>query len=381
MIFGITAGTLLPRIPALKENLHLTDGDVGAALLALAVGAVLGAGLGRAALKLGARTLVRVVLAGVCLTLILPAVAPSLVAFAAAFGVQGLLVGMLDLLINSQAAEIERDAGRPMINGFHAFWSLGSIVGSIVAAAAAALAISPVAHFAAVALALTLLSVPLLSRLPDTRGGAAVLVPGGTARWRMGTAVAVVAALAFFGIVVESGGADWSAVYLHDFGGAPQDVAALGFAALSVAMTVVRFTADRLTAMTSARMVAGFGGLVGGLGFGLAVAVPAPLVSIVGFALVGAGAAVMVPLAFSAGANLDRAGNALGIVTAAGYAGSIVGPPLIGAAADHIGLRLALVIPAAGGFAVLVMMASTRVLSKRTLRRLADATEGLESEA
>ena len=85
-----------------------------------------------------------------------------------------------------------------------------------------------------------------------------------------------------------------------------------------------------------------------------------PLTAIAGFMLVGAGCAVMVPLAFSAGANLARSGTALSIVTGAGYAGSIVGPFLIGSTSDRVGLRAALAIPLAAALAVLVSAVSLR---------------------
>jgi MFS family permease len=379
LLFGVVAGSLLPRIPTLKENLHLTDGQVGIGFLAYAVGAVLGAGISRPALGRGARLPARISLVAMCAALIAPAVAPSFALLAVAFLAGGLCAGFLDPLLNAQAAAIERDAGRPMINGFHAFWSLGSIVGSVIAAGAAALSISPAIHFTAVALVLAAASVPLLAGLPDTQGGAATLLPTGTGRLGMGTALAVVAALAFLGIVVESGGGDWSAIYLRDFGHAPPDVAALGFAALSGAMTVVRFGADRLTAMSSARVVAALSGLVSAGGFVLAISFPSPPAAILGFALVGVGAAALVPLSFSAAANLDGAGNALSFVTAVGYASSIVSPPLIGGAADRFGLRLALLIPTAAGLGVLAMMASTRFLGKRTSRTSANATERVES--
>ena len=379
LLFGIVAGSLLPRIPALKENLHLTDGEVGIAFLAYAVGAVVGAGVARPALGRGARMPARISVLVMCAALIAPALAPSFALLAVAFLAGGLCAGFLDPLLNAQAAEIERDAGRPMINGFHAYWSLGSIVGSVIAAGAAALSVSPAIHFTAIALVLAALSVPLLAGLPDTRGGAATLLPAGTGRFGIGTALTAVAALAFLGIVIESAGGDWSAIYLRDFGHAPQDVAALGFAALSAAMTAVRFTADRLTAMSSARVVAALSGLVSAAGFAVAIAFPSPPAAILGFALVGVGAAAMVPLSFSAAANLDRAGNALSFVTAVGYASSILSPPLIGASADRFGLRLAMLIPTAAGLGVLAMMAGTRVLSKRTPRRLADAPERVES--
>lgn len=243
---------------------------------------------------------------------------------------------------------------------------------------AASLGAPPSLHLTIVGVALAVASLPLVAAVPNTRGGAALLPAAGGGRLRLGAAVAVVSALALVAVAVEGAGGDWSAIYLRDFGHAPEGIAALGFGALSVAMTVVRFTADRITGLTSVRVVAAAGGLLTGLGFLLAVLLPAPLWSIAGFALVGAGSAVLFPLAMTTSSNLHEAGNALVVATAAGYAGSIVGPPLIGGAADAFGLRLALLIPMAAGLVVFVMMATTRVLSSRSTRRYADAAESVE---
>jgi hypothetical protein len=48
-----------------------------------------------------------------------------------------------------------------------------------------------------------------------------------------------------------------------------------------------------------------------------------------------------------------------------GYAGSIVGPLLIGATADSVGLRIALAIPLAAAIAVVAMTASIRPFGRR----------------
>ena len=381
LFFGVTAGTVLPRLDAIKENLRLSDGQIGVAFFVFAIGAVLAALAARPVLGRGARMPVRIVVVLLCLQVATPALATSFAFLVAAFFLGGAGAGFSDVLLNAQAAEIERDAGRPMINGFHAYWSLGAIVGSLIAAGAAAANVSPLVHFTAVGVALAVLSVPLLAAVPNTRGGAAVLVASGSGRWRLGFAVTIVAVLAFLGIVVEGGPANWSAIYLRDIGHADQAVAALGFAGFTIAITAMRFNADRLTAALGSRMVAAAGGVVCALGFAVAMAFPEPAPAILGFSLVGAGCAVLLPLAFSAGANLDVAGNALSVVTAAGYAGSLFGPPVIGAAADRFGLRLALLFPLAASLAVFGMMAATRVLPSRTTRRLADATERVESEA
>src|SRR5712692_10542202 len=159
-------------MPAFKESLHLTDGQVGLAFVVYAAGAVAGAVLARPVLAGGARRWVRVLTVVMVAALIGPALAPGFAVFAATFLLLGIVSGLIDVLENAQAAEIERDSGRPMINSFHGFWSLGGIIGSIGAAVAAGVGLSPLVHFAIVAAVIAVVSVPLLNGLPDTRSGA-----------------------------------------------------------------------------------------------------------------------------------------------------------------------------------------------------------------
>jgi len=92
--------------------------------------------------------------------------------------------------------------------------------------------------------------------------------------------------------------------------------------------------------------VARLGGLIATLGLALAIGVPAVPSAIIGFALVGIGTAVLVPLAFSAGANLGAGGTSLAL------AGSVAGPAVIGNVADRFGLRVAMAIPLAAALII-----------------------------
>jgi MFS family permease len=353
----VVSGSWVPRLPAFKDHLHLTDGQIGFALLMCAVGAIAGAGLARLVLGRGSRVWVRMFTVALCLALLPAAIATNLAELVLAFLVLGACSGFIDVLENAQAAELERAARRPMINGFHGFWSLGAVVGSVAAGVAAYLGVPPLEHFAVVAVLVAAISAPLLGSLPDTRGGAEPDHQK-TTRRLLTRSAALVAALGFGAIIVEGGGADWSPLYLFEYGHASQGLAAVGFAGFSVAMMAVRFQADRLTTRTSAISVARLGAFLSAVGFAVAIAVPAVQGAIFGFVLVGAGVAVMVPLAFSAGANLGRSGTALSLVASAAYAGSIAGPGLIGNVADRLGLRLALGIPLAAALIVAVLAGS-----------------------
>src|SRR5438552_14739717 len=181
-------------MPAFKESLHLTDGQVGLAFVVYAAGAVAGAILARPILAGGARTWVRVLTAVMVAALITPAIAPGFAIFAATFLVMGILAGVIDVLENSQAAELERKAGRPMINGFHGFWSLGAIIGSVSAGAAAYAGVTPLVQFIAVGGIVVVATAWILRDLPDTRSGASRVMPVGARRlWLTGSILAVAA--------------------------------------------------------------------------------------------------------------------------------------------------------------------------------------------
>jgi fucose permease len=362
LAFGAVAGSWVPRLPAIKDQLHLSDGQVGYALLAFAVGAVLGAGVARLVLARGARGWVRGGTVALCAALVVLALAGSFPALLAALLLLGVCTGLIDVLENAQAAELERLAARPLINGFHGFWSLGGIIGAVLAAIAAYAGVSPLPQFVFTAVVAAAGSALFLRDLPDTRSGAHHAAPSGAGRlWLTGSVIAV-AAIAFATLVAESGTADWTPLYLRDVSHASAGIAAVGYAGFSLAMTVVRFRADLLTAHTSPATVVRLGGLIAAAGLALTIAAPALPGAITGIALVGAGTAVLFPLAVSAAANLGKSGTALSLVMAGGYAGSIVGPAIIGNAADHVGLRVAFVIPLA---ATIVIIALARNLQPR----------------
>ncbi|HKV89370.1 MAG TPA: MFS transporter [Candidatus Dormibacteraeota bacterium] len=360
LAFGVVSGSFIPRLPAIKDHLHLSDGQVGDSLLVFAVGAVVGATLARFLLGSGARRFVRAgtpVLGVALVTLGLAANLPELM-----FGMvlNGFCAGVLDVLENAQGAELERLAERPLINGFHAFWSLGAVVGSVAAAFAAYFAIAPLAHFAAIAVVVALGSAWLLRDLPDTRsGGARVARPGAGRLWLTGP-IAAVAVVALAGYIVEGGTADWSTLYLRDLSHVNAGVAAAGYGGFMLAAMLTRFRADLLTARIGGVMVARLGALLGAVGLAVAIGFPALAGAGLGFALVGIGTAVILPLAFAAGANLGTSGTALAFVMSSGYAGSVVGPALIGNTADRFGLRVAMLIPLGGALVIALLAGNLR---------------------
>jgi MFS family permease len=147
-------------------------------------------------------------------------------------------------------------------------------------------------------------------------------------------------------MLIEGGMADWSGVYLATVAGASTAGAAAGYAAFSVMMVTGRLGGDWTIRRFGGALTLRLGAAAAAVGLALALSVAAPATAVIGFALVGLGAANIVPLLFTVAARSGAAapGAAIAMAATVGYAGFLLGPPAIGFAADHVGLRLALAI-------------------------------------
>ena len=144
--------------------------------------------------------------------------------------------------------------------------------------------------------------------------------------------------------MAEGAAADWSAIYLHDDLGAGTATAALAYTAFSLAMGASRLIGDSLVARTGSEVLVRAGGIVAAAGLGAALLAGDTLAAVAGFALLGAGLAVVVPVVFRAASAIPGVppGTGLAAVSTMGYLGFLAGPPLIGSLAAATTLPLAL---------------------------------------
>jgi MFS family permease len=356
---GLANGVWLARIPAIKQQLHLTDGVLGLALVSAPAGlVVMVLFASRIVHRSGSRR--PTMIAGTCAVLLPVAlgVAPNLPTLMLALFSFGLAGGMVDVAMNSQAVLVERRAGRPLMTSFHASYSFGGLAGALLGGLFAWAGIGTAITFASVDIPLACVAA-LAGRwlVPDSgQNGAespaaassAAAAPVARRRLRSWTpALLLMALLAACSLLGEGSAEGWSAVYLHDNLGSSAGLAALGYAGFSVAMAVGRLSGDRLNARFGARNVMRCCGLIAAAGLGLGLLSPDPAGAIAGFTAFGAGLSCTFPLLLSAAGNVDHARPALGIarVAGSGYAGLLCGPVLIGGLASAFGLHRALLVP------------------------------------
>jgi len=340
------AGTLAPRIPAIKEDVGLGDGQLGVALTGFAAGLFVGTRVAAWLVdRFGSRRVVEAGLPLFAACLVGPALAGRLASLTVALVPLGIASGLVDVAMNAQAVEVERSLRRPIMGSFHGFWSAGLLASSAVTAGVAAAGVSVRTNLVVAAALLALLA--LLAPRGLLRGGRGA--PAREARRRGGLAVTVLAlgVIGFCSFLGEGAAADWSGVYLHEDAGSSAGLAAFAFTAFAVGMVLSRFCADLLSARFGPVSVVRVGGLLAGVGLVLGLAVVEVPAVLLAFALLGLGLAPIVPVVFSAAANVGTGARALGWVVTMSYVGVVLGPAVIGAVAHGVGLRWGLAIPAA----------------------------------
>lgn len=333
---GFASAIWAVLVPFAKSRVGVDDGTLGLILLCLGSGSLLAMPLaGTLAARFGCRDLMVTTTAMICLTLPLLAVGNSPWILGAALFVFGAGVGAMDCTMNMQAVVVERDAGRVLMSGFHAFFSIGGFIG---AAAMTFLLWAQVAPLSATLLcALTMGAIAALSashwrseKMP--RAGSLLAWPRGV--------VLFIGALAFVVFLAEGAMLDWSAVFLADVRQVNPGSAGVGYVVFALTMTITRLLGDSVVERLGRKRSIVVGALLASAGFSILTLTTPWQLSLLGHVLLGLGCANIVPALFSLAGKQTRMPESVAItaVTTMGYAGVLTGPALIGFVAHATGL-------------------------------------------
>ena len=339
---GFIMGAWAPQIPLLLPRHHITEAVLGLLILGLGAGAVSAMLFaGKLIAALGSRRMV--ILFATLATPLLPLVvmAPTLWLVAPAMVLMGALVGSMDVSMNANAVEVERQLGRAVMSSSHGFWSLGGFAGGAVGGLALARfgAVEQAVGVAVISFAI----VQIAARFLITETVAiAHAERAKTAVFPRVPALYIVGAMALFAMIPEGAVLDWAALYVSKELGAGLAVSGLAYALNAGAMAGMRFLGDGVRNRYGAVATLQVSGLVGAAGILIAAVAPGPVVAIAGFAVTGLGVANMVPILFSAAGNHPgmSAGAGLATVTMIGYCGILIAPSAIGFVAEHNGFRV-----------------------------------------
>jgi MFS family permease len=364
LLHGLIVGTWVSRIPTVQVRLGLSNGILGVTLLSQAMGSVLCIPLaGKWVAQHGSKVVSVVAGVAFSVSLALLGLAVNAQTLALTLLLFGASAATMDVAMNAQGVEIEKQLRTPTMSRFHAMFSFGAMGGAAVGGLAANHGITPAPHFAFCGLiyaTAALLVRPLLLREE------AEVHPQET-RLRFKHIPSLLWALIGIGfcmLLSEGAMADWTAVYLKQALGAGPGRAAAGYAVFSAAMATFRLTGDFTTAHLGRYRTVLCGSLAGAAGVLWALSMNASAWVFPGLAIAGMGFSVIIPLVFGSGGRVKgiNPGTGIATVTGIGYFAFIVGPPTIGLLSQLVTLRYAL------GLVVLCCLISAYL--SRALREL-----------
>jgi len=336
---GLAFASWAPIIPFAKANTGVDEAALGLLLLCLGIGSVISMPItGWLCARHGTRPMI--LISAMIMACALPFLAYLVTYWALAITllIFGAAIGTLDVAMNIHAAEVEKRSGRALMSGFHGMFSVGAICGAGFVTLLISYGVAPLIAILCVTGSVIIAILWVQSHYLITKSDAPepFRPPSGIVKW-----LALLAGIAF---LIEGAIMDWGALLMIERAVFSMEQAALGYIAFSITMVIGRLSGDYVVPRIGRRAILLGGGTLVVLGLIAITTLPSPALNLTGFAVIGIGAANLVPVVFSAaGQQSDMDPNmAVASVTFVGYAGILLGPAIIGFGAQYTSLPLAM---------------------------------------
>ena len=322
-------GTWVASIPGIKHRLGFTDGGLGLSLLLSPLGAITGMLLSTrvfSKVPVGKWMMFGYILLCCIMTMQINSVNRLMFWICLYFfGCVSFLNGVSS---NATVNILEKKYGRLLMSTCHGMYSLGGAVSAGLAAIFFSVQLP--SGWQIVLVGSVIITVIVSSRkyllanrdIIHSRSG--IKLPSIT--------ILGISFICMVTFMAEGCVADWSAIYLKETLHSPRELVSLGYAGFSIAMTIGRLNGDNLISRIGSKKIVIGGCLLAATGFMIVVTAPVVLVVIIGYILVGLGCSCIVPVLFSASANIPGVSTVEGfaMVTTGGLIGFLTGPSLIG---------------------------------------------------
>lgn len=341
-IYSFCMGSLPPRLPDIQRAMDIGQGELGFGLIGAAVGTLVSLSFSGSIIeRFGHKASLIALIPALALFYAIASCAPGALPLFLLLLPVGLAIGGIEIILNLEADRVEHALGHRIMNRAHAFWSFGFFSAGIISAGVAQSGLSPQLHLFLMVPVVLLGVLMILGRFepaPHRTGASTEEAP----RFAVPTlAIMVLVAVTLSAMIMEGAGIDWSAIYMHKVFDATPFIAGFAVALGAGTQAVTRFFADSFVERYSPDVVSRV--LLGVLGVGAVIVLTTPYdwLALVGFALMGVGTSVIFPLAMSAAAQRTDRPAATNVASLAqtSFVAFLLGPPLLGFVADHLGIR------------------------------------------
>ncbi len=337
---GLSFATWASRIPTIKSELNLSDGQLGSILFALPLGQLTMMYFsGKLVTRLGSHRILPFSLLLYVISLTNLGLAQNAWQLALGLYVFGIFGNLTNISVNTQGIYTEGLFKRNIMSSFHGMWSLAGFTGALVGLGMLALQLSTYSHFIIVAIIGILLISFNFKYLIKAKEKNKIEKKKGFSK--PDKTLVLLGVIGFCCMASEGIMFDWSGVFFKDIVKAPGALIILGYTSFMIMMASGRFFGDKLINKYGRKTVMKISGIMISTGFFTAVIFPYIVPSTLAFMIIGLGVSTIVPTLYSIAGKHPTipTGEALTTVSSVSFLGFLMGPPIIGHIAELSSLR------------------------------------------
>lgn len=330
--------------------------------------------------RIGSKKTVLISIVGYALSLFVVSIVPGITGLGITLFLFGTFWNMTDISLNTQAIEVERIYGKPIIATFHASWSLAACIGAVIGYTMINLNVITFYHFlamAAVAILIILLNYKYLQEPTALKEPKEVKIEESPVKSRKlympETLLIQLGLVWLLALIVENTMFEWSDVYFQSVIKAPESLQ-VGFLVFMVMMFAGRMLTNfayTIWQKKTVLQIAGgliFAGFITSslfIGYSDTMIVQVIITS-VGFMLIGLGISCVVPTIYSIVGDKAKTpvSTALTIMSSISFVGPFVSPLLVGAVSDAYGPKWAYLVVSLVGLCIIAAVSFGRSLRK-----------------
>ena len=273
----------------------------------------------------------------------------------------GVCYGLFEVILNVQATSLEKKFNKPMMSGFHAFWSIGLLFGSLLTSLFLEFKISffinSIVFVAILAPVIFFSSLTIKNNKSDSLSFLSIFF-----NWPLFLIVLFV--LAVTAVFLEGGTDSWGSLYMRDYINADGFNIGLAAIAFNGSMVFGRLIGDKLKELFGIYnflVLSVIGSLLGSLVIALSSSLT---FAIIGFIIAGFSVSSIIPICYTFGSSIENVNPTVGItiITIGVYGVFMIAPPALGYVADIFGIEFVYT-----PMLILFLMASMIVIMQKKL--------------
>ena len=339
-IMAFFVGLWTIRIPTIKDQINTDYFGIGLVMATFAIGSIIAMVFANNVIKMSSARTVLFYTGILQAILWLPTpFISSLQIFMIFSFIFGLCFGSFEISCNLYASNLEKREKKSMMSGFHAFWSLGVLTGSIVTSLFLEWNISFLNNVITYVVILLPLNIFIVLRLhvdhiANTENKHSIFFI-----WPL--LIFILALISMVNALTEGSVDAWGALYMRDFIQVDGFLIGLATVSFNIFMVIGRLSGDWIRDRIGVYNFLTILFITSILSLFILYSFDSILAALCGFALLGIGTSAIIPIAYSLAGKAEGidSGAAIAIVSIAVYGTFMAAPATLGIIANNYGVN------------------------------------------